>query len=65
MTGLFAAAQSAVSFDTPANIAFAVIAVVMVIAAVRVVTTRNVVHAALWLMIVLGGNGLLYLLLQA
>ena len=62
---LFAAAQSAVSFDTPANIAFAVIAVVMVIAAVRVVTTRNVVHAALWLMIVLGGNGLLYLLLQA
>ncbi|HNH37231.1 MAG TPA: NADH-quinone oxidoreductase subunit J, partial [Microthrixaceae bacterium] len=47
------------------NIAFAVIAVVMVIAAVRVVTTRNVVHAALWLMIVLGGNGLLYLLLQA
>ena len=44
---LFAAAQSAVSFDTPANIAFAVIAVVMVIAAVRVVTTRNVVHAAL------------------
>ncbi|HNJ70510.1 MAG TPA: NADH-quinone oxidoreductase subunit J [Microthrixaceae bacterium] len=65
MTGLFAAAPSAVSFDTPANIAFAVIAVVMVIAAVRVVTTRNVVHAALWLMIVLGGNGLLYLLLQA
>ena len=65
MTGLFAAAQSAVSFDTPAGIAFALIAIVMVIAAVRVVTTRNVVHAALWLMIVLGGNGLLYLLLQA
>jgi len=63
--GLLAAAQSAVTFDTPANVVFAVLAVVMIIAAIRVVTTRNVVHAALWLIIVLGGNGVIYLLLQA
>ena len=37
----------------------------MVIAAIRVVTTKNIVHAALWLIIVLGGNGIIYLLLQA
>ena len=66
MSGLvLAAAQSAVTFDTPANVVFAVLAVVMIIAAIRVVTTRNVVHAALWLIIVLGGNGVIYLLLQA
>ena len=35
------------------NIGFAIIAAVMIIAAVRVVTTSNVVHAALWLVVVL------------
>lgn len=59
------AAATATTFDTPANIVFAVLAVVMILAAVRVVTTKNVVHAALWLIIVLGGNGIVYLLLQA
>jgi NADH-quinone oxidoreductase subunit J len=54
-----------VTFNVPANIVFAVLAVVMVIAAIRVVTTDNIVHAALWLIIVLGGNGLIYLILQA
>ncbi|UDY33915.1 NADH-quinone oxidoreductase subunit J family protein [Dermatobacter hominis] len=58
-------AATAPTFDTPANVAFSVLAVVMVIAAVRVVTTKNIVHAALWLIIVLGGNGIIYLLLQA
>lgn len=53
------------SFAVPANVAFAIIAVFMVISAIRVVTTDNVVHAALWLMVVLGGVGLNYLLLQA
>ncbi len=53
------------SFEVPANVAFAIIAVFMVVAAIRVVTTDNVVHAALWLMVVLGGVGLNYLLLQA
>ena len=60
-----AAAAAPVTFDVPANIVFAVLAVVMVIAAIRVVTTDNIVHAALWLIIVLGGNGLIYLILQA
>jgi NADH-quinone oxidoreductase subunit J len=53
------------TFEVPANVAFAIIAVFMVVAAIRVVSTDNVVHAALWLMVVLGGVGLNYLLLQA
>lgn len=53
------------SFDTPGTVAFAVIAVFMVLGAIRVVTTDNVVHAALWLIVVLAGNGMIYLLLQA
>ncbi len=40
-------------------------AVFMIVAAIRVVTTKNVVHAALWLVVVLGGVGINYLLLQA
>lgn len=65
MMATLLAAANEVTFDTPANVVFAVLAVVMIIAAVRVVTTKNIVHAALWLMIVLGGNGIIYLLLQA
>jgi NADH-quinone oxidoreductase subunit J len=60
-----AAATAATTFDVPANIVFAVLSVFMVIAAIRVVTTKNVVHAALWLVVVLGGNGIVYLILQA
>jgi len=62
MTGILAASTS---FAVPANVAFAIMAVFMVAAAVRVVTTKNVVHAALWLVVVLAGVGLNYLLLQA
>jgi NADH-quinone oxidoreductase subunit J len=47
------------------NIAFYVIAAVMVVAAVRVVTCRNMVHAALWLVIVLGGMAAQFILLAA
>ena len=39
------------------NIAFGVIAAVMIFGALRVVTTNNVVHAALWLVVVLAGVG--------
>lgn len=53
------------TFDVPANVVFAVTAVFMIGAAIRVVTTKNIVHAALWLIIVLGGVGINYLLLQA
>lgn len=47
------------------NIAFAVIAAGMVYSAVRVVTTKNVVHAALHLVVVLGGVAAQYILLAA
>jgi NADH-quinone oxidoreductase subunit J len=47
------------------NIAFGIVAVMMILAAIRVVTTKNVVHAALYLTVVLAGVGVDYLLLQA
>ena len=45
------------------NIAFWVIAALMVFAALRLVTTRNVVHAALYLVAVLAGVAALFLLM--
>ena len=47
------------------NIAFTILAAVATLAAVRVVTTRNVVHAALYLVMVLASVGALYVLLAA
>ena len=47
------------------NISFGIIAAAMAIGAVRVVTARNVVHAALWLVIVLAGAAAQYILLAA
>jgi NADH-quinone oxidoreductase subunit J len=47
------------------NIAFAIIAALMVFAAVRVVTTGKIVHAALWLVVVLAGIAAQYILLAA
>jgi NADH-quinone oxidoreductase subunit J len=47
------------------NIAFGVLAAAAVIAALRVVTTKNVVHAALYLVVVLGSVAALYILLVA
>ncbi|MEA2002806.1 MAG: NADH-quinone oxidoreductase subunit J [Actinomycetota bacterium] len=47
------------------NWVFAVLAITMVFAALRVVTTKNVVHAALYLVIALGGSAALFLLLGA
>jgi NADH-quinone oxidoreductase subunit J len=44
------------------NIFFGVIALVMVVAALRVVTTTNVVHAALYLVVVLAGVAALFVL---
>ena len=55
--------------DDPINVAqtigFGVIAVVMVVSALRVVTTKNVVHAAMWLVLVLAGAAAQYVLLAA
>jgi NADH-quinone oxidoreductase subunit J len=47
------------------NIFFYVIAAGIVVSAIRVVTTRNVVHAALYLVAVLAGVGAQYVLLAA
>ncbi len=47
------------------NIAFYIIAAVMVVAALRMVTTKNVVHAALYLVAVLTGMAGQFILLGA
>ena len=47
------------------NIAFYVIAALIVFGAIRVVTCKNLVHAALWLVLVLGGVAAQYILLAA
>lgn len=47
------------------NVGFYIIAAIMVVGALRVVTTRNVVHAALWLVVVLAGAAAQYILLAA
>ena len=49
----------------PENIAFTILAAVATVSALRVVTTRNVVHAALYLVMVLASVGALYVLLAA
>jgi NADH-quinone oxidoreductase subunit J len=45
------------------NVFFGILAAVMVVGAIRVVTTNNIVHAALWLVIVLAGAAGQFLLL--
>ena len=55
----------AVDLNVAQNIAFGIIALVIVAAALRVVTTNNVVHAALYLVLVLAGVGGLYFILGA
>jgi NADH-quinone oxidoreductase subunit J len=47
------------------NIAFYAVAAMIVFSAFRVVTTRNVVHAAMWLVLVLSGVAAQYVLLAA
>jgi len=47
------------------NVFFGIICAVIVVAAIRMVTTKNVVHAALYLVAVLAGLGANYILLAA
>jgi NADH-quinone oxidoreductase subunit J len=47
------------------NVAFGIIAVVMAVAAIGVVTMKNIVHAALALVVVLAGVAAQYIILQA
>ena len=65
IASLLAPSLLASSFDVPANVAFGIVAVMMIYCAIRVVTTSNVVHAALHLVVVLAGVGVNFLLLQA
>jgi len=66
VTLLLAAAQNA---DAPIyvaqNVAFSIIAAMMIFAAVRLVTTDNVVHAAVYLVLVLAGAAAQFILLGA
>jgi len=47
------------------NVIFGILALVMAVSALRVVTTRNVVHAALYLVMVLAGVSGIFILLAA
>jgi NADH-quinone oxidoreductase subunit J len=47
------------------NVGFGIIAAVMIYAALSVVSTKNVVHAALWLVLVLAGVAAQYILAAA
>ena len=47
------------------NVAFGILAVAMVLAAIGVVRTQNIVHAALYLVVVLAGAAAQYILLAA
>jgi NADH-quinone oxidoreductase subunit J len=56
---------AAENINVAQNVAFGIIAAVMVFAALCVVTTKNVVHAALWLVLVLAGVAAQYILAAA
>jgi NADH-quinone oxidoreductase subunit J len=51
--------------DVAQQIVFGVVSLAMAVAAIRVVTTTNVVHAALYLVVVLAGVAVDYVLLAA
>lgn len=59
------AAMLAADVNVAQNVGFYIIAALMLYGALRVVTTRNVVHAALWLVVVLGGVAAQYILAAA
>ncbi|MEZ5203408.1 MAG: NADH-quinone oxidoreductase subunit J [Acidimicrobiales bacterium] len=58
-------AEASPSYAVPANIAFGVIAVLMTFSAIRVVTAKNVVHSAAFLVVVLAGVAVNFILLGA
>ncbi|PRH80914.1 proton-conducting membrane transporter [Streptomyces solincola] len=65
MSPLAAAAAHGFLSPTGVEIAFLLVGVVTLGAAVLTVTTRHLVHAALWLVVALGGLAVEYLLLTA
>jgi NADH-quinone oxidoreductase subunit J len=56
---------AASDLDVAQNVAFGVIAAIMILSAINVVRSRNVVHAALSLVALMGGAAAQYLLLAA
>ena len=61
--GLLAAGAASGDLFVAQNVFFGAIALVMIVSAIRCVTTRNVVHAALWLVLVLAGAAAQFILL--
>ena len=55
----------ATTYNIGQQVCFGIIALMMLVGAIRVVTTKNVVHAALWLVVVLAGAAAQYILLAA
>jgi NADH-quinone oxidoreductase subunit J len=51
--------------DVALNVGFGIIAAMMIFGALKVVTSKNVVHAALWLVVVLGGMAAQFILAGA
>jgi NADH-quinone oxidoreductase subunit J len=62
VTGLILAADGV---NVAQNVGFGLIAALMIFGALSVVTTKNVVHAALWLVVVLAGVAAQYILAAA
>lgn len=50
---------------TPEQLIFLIVAVITVLAAISVVTSRNLIHSALWLILTLFGVAIFYVLLDA
>ncbi len=65
MTAQLGALSADADLYVAQNVFFGIIAAMMIFAALRVVTTSNVVHAALWLVLVLGGVAAQFILLGA
>jgi NADH-quinone oxidoreductase subunit J len=65
LTTLLAQTDAEPAVNVALNIGFGIIATVMIFAAFSVVTTKNVVHAALYLVLVLAGVAAQYILAAA
>ncbi len=63
MSALLAAVSADSDLFVAQNVFFGIIALLMIGSALKVVTTSNVVHAALWLVLVLGGAAAQFILL--
>lgn len=65
MTATVTALLAADGVNVAKNVGFGIIAFGMIFAALCVVSTKNIVHAALWLAVVLGGVAAQYILAGA